>query len=880
MSLPTHPFLRQVPAPPGYQPLPADFTSHTILAHFTHSALRFPDKLAIVDHSDALTYAQLHQQVEALAAAIARRLGVADQQPIVSLLPMNLHAVVAVLAIMRAGHIAVPQDTALLSERATQIVAHSQPALIITDQANRRHADDFNPDGFPIITLEELRATSASTSPVAQPGLHQLCLALFTSGSTGRPKAVAHAHQAFSIAAHTWNTGHTMLPDENIALLLSLSFGGAYRPLFAALSLGNTIYLYDMKTRGLGPLPDFIDRHHITNFHVAATAYRNFMLSLPEDRILESMRSVRIGGEQIVHQDFGLFKQHFAPEAYFGIGGGTSESLWIAETFISHQADLAPDDPIPWGYTLKPGEVLIWDDAGKPLPEGERGEIVSCNPSTVSGYWREPDLDAHRFVPHPDRPAWTYYRTGDAGFIRAGDLLFHRGRLDFMVKVRGYRVELGEVEAALRAQPGVVQAVVVARPHPRVTHQLDAYLAPRSDYELSRSAIRANLRRQLPDYMLPTTFTILPQLPVNHAGKVDRAALPQPDADPRAGLDLPYRSAQAPLEAQLIAIWEDVLERAPVGIDDPFIALGGDSLTAARMLVEVEALLGRSIPPVVLYESATIAQLAKRLVSDPDIENQPIYQLRAGDPDVPPIFFVSPFGGDVFSYQKLIRALPEGAPMYGLQSWRYFSRRFAYKDMPAFARQYIPAIKALCPAGPYRLVGWSFGGTIAYEIAQALRAEGLPVAPLVMMDSLGPGMVSKHLIDYAPVPGELIQALGRTNGFSYLAERMLRIPRYAFSALRQLEVKLLNALPHSEDRRYPVIANPLFKRYVPQPYDGDVAIFVSAERRTGQRLPGNGWPRIVRGECEIIPISGSHKDLLHQPFAGKIAARIAQLFDL
>ena len=354
------------------------------------------------------------------------------------------------------------------------------------------------------------------------------------------------------------------------------------------------------------------------------------------------------------------------------------------------------------------------------------GELFIGGDGVARGYLNRPELSAERFIPDPFRPdaQARLYRTGDSVRYRVDGCVEFLGRVDHQVKVRGHRIELGEIESVLAQHPEIRDQVVVARADASGENRLVAYIVPRNGSAPGPSALRAFLQQKLPAYMIPAAFVVLDALPLTANNKVDRKALP----DPGATSGSRPRSDDAPMtevEQKLATIWAKSLGLERVGLHDNFFELGGHSLMATGLFMRIEAEFGRVIPLATLFRAQTVAELAAVLNEAPDLNPEPrTLVIRRGDPHRPPLFLVHSLSGDLMVWRTLIGALDADLPVHGLTLPTKNGVLEPFPDIEALAAYHVEQICAAKSEGPYHIAGFSFGATVALEIAQQLTASG------------------------------------------------------------------------------------------------------------------------------------------------------------
>jgi acyl-coenzyme A synthetase/AMP-(fatty) acid ligase/acyl carrier protein len=378
--------------------------------------------------------------------------------------------------------------------------------------------------------------------------------------------------------------------------------------MFLALLNGATLCPLDLKDGALVNLCGWLTEQRITVYSCVTTVYRQSVQDLPDSRKLPDVRLIHVGGEPVLLTDVQLYKKHFSDDCLFVVRYSISETPAVSYYFIDKKSVLA-GDRVPVGYPLEGNTIAIVDEHGQSPGPNEIGEIAVKSPFLSAGYWHEPELTRARFLSDSDHADARRYLTGDIGYLMPDGCLVHMGRKDFLVKIRGFRVETGEVESALRALQEIKQAVVVVGADGTGEKRLVAYVVPERDSLVTPMALRRRLNEKLPDYMVPQTFVMLNELPLTANGKIDRNALPDPGTS-RPQLETPYEAPGTAVEMSLVKIWADVLNLSTVGIRDDFVALGGHSLLAARIVAKINEVFGIEVSIRSLLDVSTVAGLA------------------------------------------------------------------------------------------------------------------------------------------------------------------------------------------------------------------------------------------------------------------------------
>jgi thioesterase domain-containing protein len=554
--------------------------------------------------------------------------------------------------------------------------------------------------------------------------------------------------------------------------------------------------------------------------------------------------------------------------------------------------------------------VYVLDAGLAPAPAGVAGEVYVGGAGVARGYLGRPALTAARFVPDPfaAAPGARLYRTGDRARRRADGALEFLGRLDAQVKLRGHRIELGEIEAALSRHPAVQACTIAVREDAGSgatagERRLVAYVVPRAGEPAPEPReLRTFLARSLPEYMLPAAIVSLAALPLTPNGKLDRAALPAPPASTSAPADGRPAGPRDSLELQLLAIWEEVLGLPRVGVHDDFFALGGHSLLAARLFAEIQHRLGRNLPIATLFRAPTVRELAAIVreegagASDGWRSLVVLQRGSAASVERVPFFLIHGVGGNVLGYRDLALHLGRDQPVYALQSVGLDGDRPPYARIGDMAAHYIREMRSVQPRGPYMVGGLSFGGTVAYEIAQQLTAAGEEVSLLVMFDSFPPrrGNVRRGIAR----AGERMRMT--VERVSYHVRQVLDLPgreKLAYVQARAAKVRrrVASRLWRRAYRRYERLAHPLpaalwrvheanafaNREYEMIPYVGRVTLFRARERSVGETGdPTLGWSYWARGGVDVHEVPGGHLSSIQQPHVQVFAACLRQCIDL
>ncbi len=550
-----------------------------------------PDAVAVVAGDRHLTYGELNARANRLARHL-RGLGVGPDVAVGVCVERSVEMVVALLAVLKAGGVYVPLDADFPAGRLRYMLEQTGAALVLT-------AGEHVPDGaWRTIDLgtADLPEDAGELPPLAGPD--DGCYVIFTSGSTGRPKGVVTLHRNVTELLHGGDA-LALRADDTVLQIATVAFDVATYEIWAPLAAGARLVLAPPARYSLADLAEWVTGHGVTVLHATASLFA--LLVEEEPGLFDGLRRVLTGSETVSPRHVERILERCPDLAVVNCWGPT-ETTTFSVCGVFTQGTV-PDGPLPLGTPLANTEVRVLDDAGLPAPVGTPGELYVAGPCLARGYLNDPAMTADRFGPHPD--GGRLYRTGDRGLWSVDGQVEFLGRVDHMVKVRGYRVELGEIEAALDAHPALRDGVVVARQDDGHTG-LAAYVVAAGD--LSAGDLREWLRDRLPEYMVPRHLVFLETLPLTAQGKVDRRALPEPGEDGPEP-ERKHTAPRSPIEETLAAIWSQVLGVERVGVDDEFHALGGDSILALQIAGRARQ-AGLRVSAGDVLSGRTIAQLA------------------------------------------------------------------------------------------------------------------------------------------------------------------------------------------------------------------------------------------------------------------------------
>jgi amino acid adenylation domain-containing protein len=583
-----------------------DEVEQSVSSRFEKMVRLYPDRLAISFENDALTYDELNKAANRIARAILARHD-AGNSPTALLLEQGTQVISAILGALKAGMMYVPLDASHPPMRLMSILEDLQQPVVVTNDRNLALANQLvdrktrliNIDTIDKLQDDDLRFSLAPDT---------LAYILYTSGSTGRPKGVIQNHRNILHDCMNYTNNLHICMADRVALFASVCAGASVHYLFGALLNGAGLYPLDLREEGLTRLANWLIQRQITLFQLSANAFRYFLDTLTGTEDFSDLRLIALGSAQVHKNDVELYKKHFSSNCILLNRLSTTESRTIRWNFIDKQAVIL-GDAMPVGYAVDDKEVLLLDEFGMEVGYNQIGEIAVRSRYLSPGYWRRSDLTESKFLRDPKDGDKRIFLTGDLGRMTPDGCLEHYGRKDFRIKVRGFTVEIVEIEKTLLEHHRIREATVVTKEDKLRDKRLIAYIVPDEERTPTITELRTFLKAKLPEYMIPATFVMLAALPLTSSGKVDRTALPEPDSN-RSELETPFVAPRTPVEEMVAAIWAKALGLSRVGVQDSFFDLGGHSLIATNILSAIEDEFQLRFEPRVMFDRPTIEELA------------------------------------------------------------------------------------------------------------------------------------------------------------------------------------------------------------------------------------------------------------------------------
>jgi thioesterase domain-containing protein len=618
------------------------------------------------------------------------------------------------------------------------------------------------------------------------------------------------------------------------------------------------------------------------------------VLSVLEDEYLFQLRTVIAAGESCSAE----IVERWAGGRRFIDAYGPTEATVCASMGVC-EAGSHRNPTI--GRPIANVRMYVLDEELEPAPIGVIGEIYISGAGLSRGYLGKPELTAERFIPNrfDRRCGERLYRTGDLGrYLPDGEIEFN-GRKDTQVKLRGYRIELGEIEAALNEHGSVRQSAVMVSENERGDRLLVGYVV--GEGGVATEELKAHVRERLPEYMVPSVFVLMEEMPRTPNGKLDRKRL-LALADTAQPAERSLVSPRDVLEFKLMQVWENVLGTHPIDVRDNFFDLGGHSLLAVRLMAGIRNAVGRELPLSALFQGGTIEHLAAILRRDVSSMSWSCLVELQPSGSQPPLFLVHPGGGNVLCYFELARCLGKDRPIYGIQTPGLYRERPFYTRIEDLAAHYVEAIRTVHPEGPYLLGGWSLGGVVAFEMAQQLTAQSQMVDHLLIFDSaimsargdiLQPDrenvddedtedmeILMQTVERFLPITMEEIQHLHGDELIEFILRKAVAM-NISYPDIEVAQVRHLLTVAKTNMKA--------MDQYVPRVYSGsvtllktanEVAIPPSGESMIGEQAidviqdPTMGWGELASGGVRIVNVPGDHTTMLSKPHVETLAQRI------
>ncbi len=867
-----------------------DYEAKTGLHEFIASyAQKTPNNTAVSFNSDKYSFAELDLLATNLAASLQHR-GAKQGVFVGVCLPRTIDLPVVLLAILKTGAAYVPLDPNFPADRIALMLEDSDASIVITTN-ELGDTFSFPKDRIFILGTEQSENISFFPVPVAE---DQLAYVIYTSGSTGKPKGVAVRHRNL-INIMTYLKGKfSMTSSDSFLAITTISFDISVLEIFLPLFSGGRVHIATREQAlEASWADDTIKKQSITYFQATPATWELFYAVGWQGN---SNLNILCGGEALRSEL--ASKLISTNKSVWNMYGPTETTIWSTMKEVN-QSDIASsrNGTISIGSALANTFLYVVDEFGKPCPLGVSGELWIGGDGVSAGYLNRPELNKEKFIVNPFDKG-TIYRTGDRVVVDEKGELHFINRFDFQVKVRGYRIELVEIESLLHTCEDISQAVVVALPGPMGENYLAAYFTPLlSSYSIPTEELQANiaanarktLAKALPEYMIPTSWMLMDTFPLTPNSKIDRNSLPSPELILETVVteeDL----IMNPTESLITEIWEKTLNRRKISANDNFFELGGHSLLAVKVMVELEQATGIKMPLAVLFTNPTVRGLSQEFEKPQGNERWDALVTIKDTGSLNPIYFVHGISGNVFKYHLLAQLLDQDQPSYGLQAVGLNGIDEPFTNMELMAEHHVEEILKFQPEGPYVIAGGSFGGYLAYEIARQLRARNKDISFLCLLD-LDAGS-ELEFMSYGKrklVGAQLFAQRFVKRAIQFISSNKKQRKEY----LEALRKNRINKEPHDEleswlDKHnmaemigeesasyFRIVEEACYealKGYKIKPYDGNVLIVRAKDGYYNNTYAHDlGWSHFVSGKIDVKIAPGDHNSIFWEPFVYDLA---------
>ncbi|MBW4508480.1 MAG: amino acid adenylation domain-containing protein [Scytonematopsis contorta HA4267-MV1] len=838
---------------------------------FEQQAARTPEAIAVVFENQQLTYHELNARANRWARYLLEK-GVGAETIVALFCERNIDFLTAILAVFKAGGAYLPLNPNHPSERIQQVLDQSQAHVVLaTSQLEPIVSQALsNLDCTPqILLIQELANGECNSENLpVQCSPENLAYLIYTSGSTGKPKGAMLEHRGMLNHLYAKVTDLQLSEADVVAQTAPQSFDISVWQFLAVLLVGGRVEIVPNEMVAPAQLLTLVETQAISILEIVPSLLRMMLqhvelLGATQPQ-MSHLRWLLLTGETLAPQLCRQWFEYFPTIPMMNAYGPTECSDDVTHYPI-YQPPAEGVLNLPIGRPVSNTQLYILDAQLQPLPIGVAGELYVGGVGVGRGYLHNPTQTSAVFVENPFAEGGRLYKTGDkARFLPDGNIEF-LGRIDYQVKIRGFRIELGEIEAVLSQHPQVQETVVIAREDQPGKQYLVAYVIA-NEVMSGVNVLRNFLKEKLPDYMVPSAIVILEKMPLTPNGKIDRRALPAPGKEylNQLSLNASFAPPRDNLELQLTQIWEEVLNIHPIGIRDNFFDLGGHSLLAISLIAKIQSSFGKNLSLAAFFQGATIESLANILRSSTVPPSwSTLVTIQSGSSSKQPFFCIHPGAGTVLAYVDLAHHLGSEQPFYGLESLGLEDEQKPYGRVEEIAAHYIEAMQTVQPQGPYRLGGWSFGGLVAFEMAQQLHAQGQQVSLLALLDTS------------AVMDSEESQEQDEQEYNAFLEELLVS------------DNSSILGLPPELDKAQTQRLVNIFKSHIlagnsyqTQPYQGKVTLFLAEEGLAVESEEATlGWKNLASEGVDIHWIPGDHLTLVSKPNVEILAQKLRLCLD-
>ncbi|MFT7583728.1 MAG: amino acid adenylation domain-containing protein [Cellvibrionaceae bacterium] len=863
-------------------PFPDEATVHEL---FELRVRQSGDQIALIvpENETRLTWTELNQKANQLAHYL-QNIGIKEDSVVGISMARSAEMIISLLAILKTGAAWLPLDPEYPAERLQYMVEDAKPDAIIIQSTQPSWLDQFDNNLISLDTVHEEIKNQPDTNLLVSGNAESKMYILYTSGSTGKAKGVVGHHQgAINRFSWMWNK-YPFTASEVAAQKTSLNFVDSIWEIFGPLLKGVPLVIVpELTAADPDRLVLFLAKHKVSRLvlvpsllHVLLNQFENLALVLPDLKLWTT------SGEALSVDLYNRFSQAYPDATLLNIYGSSEVAADVTCFDTTKYPTL---DRMHIGKPIDNMRIYLLDDHLKPVPTGVPGEICVAGPGLALGYHNRPELTAERFIPNSITGSGRMFRTGDLGRFNADGYIEYMGRSDFQLKIRGVRIEPGEIEHTLISHPEIQEALVSSVLNKEGQPDLVCWfvMADGASSSLELSELRIFLSNQLPSYMIPTRFMDLPEFPLTPNGKIDRSKLPTPliNMSESSG---PFTSPRDEIEESLINMWSEILGLQKISIFDDFFEIGGNSMGAVQMFGHIRDRFGVNLNLGRLFRTATVAALADviRLQQLKDTDSSPTTVLQAetasSEPDFEylkrinkgnsqkrAVFCVHGAGGNVLFFQKWRNSLKD-LPFWAFEARGVDGITPPHESVVEMAAAYIQEMLQVEPEGPWVLAGYSGGGVVALEMAIQLKAMGYKTPPIVMLDTYHPEIRARNF-----TMRDRIQVL-KASPIKYVkdvAKRTIGVGQREYSR-EEMDAMMADGTPLPIELRDDYMTDQfvkLLQQYGdPMPYHGKVLLLCAEETWQMFAHAGNerGWKGVLT-QLEIRKIPGDHFSVIEEP---------------
>lgn len=851
----------------------------SVVCLFEKQVAQNPNNIAVFDTDHSVSYADVNRKANQLAKHLIA-CGVQPRDNVALLVTRNADMIVGMFAILKAGAAYVPVTPDTPVDRQKYILTQSGVSCILS---NVDHAlADVTASTIDMRMVQYAMYSGDNPRVAIDP--HQLAYTIYTSGSTGVPKGVMVEHHSVVNLVSWVNEEYNVNADDRLLMVTSMGFDLSVYDIFGMLAAGGAIVMAQKEDiPNVVKMAELLTKYGVTFWDSVPSTMEflvNKFAATNKGYRQTSLRLVFLSGDWIPVNLPGKVKDCFPNAKVISLGGATEGTVWSNYFPVE---EVKPEwRSIPYGRPIANSAFYILNDQLQPVPQGVVGELYIGGVGVAKGYAGDARKTAHSFVTDPFNEQWggKMYRTGDLGRMLPGNIMEFVGRKDSQVKLRGHRVELGEIESVVRQCPGVANASVLLS---QDKQQLQCYLVPGLYYD--RDAVIACVANKLPDYMMPGKWTEIEHMPLTINGKTDTAALLSLDDDGQ--LRREFVAPRNDTERKMTEVWQQVLNVDSIGVHDNFFDLGGQSLVAVELITELEKRIGKQLPVNILYHCPTIAQIYAYLEKATEEKQwKSLFAVKATGTKMP--FYIVPGDGlSLSSFQNLSAHVDDDQPVYSLRPIGLNGVDEPLENIAEIAQHYVSEVIDHNPEGPYAVGGYSFGGYVAIEMRNQLLQMGKEVKLLAIFDTDAAKLKYKKT-------GLSVKIKRQVPKFIFIARSLLTRPlpvlKYQvhlfsrkFSELMySLGLKAKPELRGASKQVDKVNESHLraFMKYRLSPFNGRVHLFKAKSRLYFvDDFNYLGWASYARAGVEVYDVPGDHSTMFDAPFVHELGRALQHALD-